>query len=204
MNKEELKDIIQLEESENEPLNGDLITHELFNRCPRGINWEIKSTDSEDPGHNHTSDSVNLSYGCMNLKNPASFDVTLTNQNTDYELDGTTAWNSENLNGTTFTDPYLTVLKGGKYLVSWNLGASINAANQEIEFCVLVDQTTPQNQATTHVKLVVATDLVAISATGIVTLLANQKVSLCARNLTSAGKVLSINHGNLILIKIAS
>lgn len=41
-----------------ETLSQDIINHEIYNDTERGLNWDVKSTDSIDPGHQHTSASV--------------------------------------------------------------------------------------------------------------------------------------------------
>ena len=36
-----------------EPLNEDVIRHELFDATERGINWAVTSPESINPGHLH-------------------------------------------------------------------------------------------------------------------------------------------------------
>lgn len=141
-------------------------------------------------------------YAVQYLTNPASFDVTLTNQNQYYELDGTTPWSVGPLNLCTTTDPYITVTLAGTYKIDWTLSFTVNANNQSIEFGIMLDQTTVQTLGTAHVDDAATGQLQEAAGTALITLTAGQKVSLATQNITSAGKIISINHGNLTIVQI--
>ena len=145
-----------------------------------------------------------LVHGGYYVNNPANFTTTLTSQNTYYELNGTTAWTASPLNLCTVTDPYVTVTKAGVYKIDYSISASLDAANQEIEAGIMLDQTTVQAMGSAHEKFLIAGDLANLSGTSFITLTANQKVSLAVQNITSAGKVITINHANLTITQVGS
>jgi len=149
-----------------------------------------------------TTSGSGLVYGGQYLNNPADFAVALTLQNTYYELNGTTAWTASPLNLCTATDPYITVTKAGVYLINWSVAFTTDANAQEIEFGIMLDQTTMVSMGSSHEKGATAGDLLPVSGCALVTLTANQKVSLAAQNVTSAGKTLTIGHANLTIVQV--
>ncbi len=130
--------------------------------------------------------------------------TTLVNSGTFYELDGATAWTAGHLNGCTFTDPGITVLKAGMYEVVWSLSTDFSASpgsKQEIEYAIMVDGVV-QDEGQAHRTLQNSTDTGNACGVGSVDLAANQVVSLAAKNETSSGKILHVAHGNMSVKQI--
>ena len=130
--------------------------------------------------------------------------VTLTDQNTWYELDGTQAWTGGQENLCTFTDPEIDVTKAGRYEIIWTLSTDFSAtpgAAQQIEYGIMINGTI-QNPGQAHRTLANSTDTGHCSGVAILDLAAGDDVSLGARNTTSAGKILHIEHGNLSVKQI--
>jgi hypothetical protein len=125
--------------------------------------------------------------------------VTLTDQNTWYELDGATAWTTGQVHNTTFTDPAITVLEPGMYEVIWTLSTDFSAspgASQQIEYGIMIGGSI-QNEGRAHRTLANSTDTGHCSGVAILDLADNAVISLAARNITSAGKILHVEHGNM-------
>lgn len=141
-----------------------------------------------------------LAYGGMYSNGVIS--VTLTVQNTWYEIDGATAWITGVLEECTFTDPYIQVGNDGTYLVNWNLSLSIGTANQGIGGGIMVDQTTIQNPGQARTYFLNANRNLDMGGTAQIALTANQKISLACRNITSAAKVISVQKGNLTIYRM--
>ena len=130
--------------------------------------------------------------------------TTLTTQNTWYELNGATAWTTGQLNNCTFTDPAITVLEPGMYEVIWTLSTDFSAipgASQQIEYGIMVGGTI-QNEGQAHRTLANSTDTGHCSGVAILDLADNAVISLGARNTTSAGKILHVEHGNMTVKQI--
>jgi len=52
----------------------------------------------------------------------------------------------------TFTDPYIVVTKAGTYKIAYNVSFTTSANAQEIEFGIMLDQTTVQAMGSSHTK----------------------------------------------------
>jgi hypothetical protein len=142
-------------------------------------------------------DSTGIPYGHMYTNTTIA--VTLTDQNTWYEIDGTQAWTTGLTNLCTFTDPEISVDKAGVYEITWTLSTDFSAspgAAQEIEYGIMVNGTI-QNEGQAHRTLANSTDTGHCSGVAILDLAADDDVSLAARNVSSAGKILHVEHGNM-------
>jgi hypothetical protein len=149
-----------------------------------------------------SGDGAGLVYGHMYTNSTIA--VTLTDQSTWYELDGATAWTTGLLNGCSFTDPAITVLEPGKYEIIWSLSTNFSAspgAIQEIEYGIMVGGSI-QNEGQAHRTLANSTDTGNCAGVAILDLADNAVISLAAKNETSAGKILHVEHGNMTVKQI--
>jgi hypothetical protein len=141
-------------------------------------------------------------YGSM--YNNSTIAVTLTDANTWYEVDGATAWTTGELNGTTFTDPGITVLTAGKYEISWGMSVDFSAtpgASQQVEGGIMIDGAI-QNPGRAHRTVANSVDTGHFSGFAILDLSANAVISLALNNNSSAAKIIHCEHGNLIVKQI--
>ncbi len=130
--------------------------------------------------------------------------VTLTDVNTWYEVDGANPWTVGLLNLATFTDPGITVLVAGKYEIMWDVSTDFSTtpgSKQEMEGGIMIDGVI-QQAGMAHRTLANSTDTGNFTGMAIMTLAANQVVSLALRNVTSSGKIIHVEHGNLLLKQI--
>lgn len=141
-----------------------------------------------------------LPYGSMYTVDAIS--VTMTDQNTWYEVDEAQAWTTGLLNLCTFTDPYLTVTKAGTYLITWTLSGACDAPDQHIEAGIIIDQTTVQDQGQSHNQVKFADREITYAGSAIITLTANQKISLAVRNITSGADIFTAHVGSLKVVMI--
>ncbi len=175
------------------------ITYLTYTATGQNAGWTLHA----DNGFEHTGDfyftgtGSGFLYGHMYTN--ATIATTLTNQNTWYELDGATAWTAGLLNNCTFTDPGITVLKAGVYEVTWSLSTDFSAspgAKQNIEYGVMINGAI-QNEGQASRTLQNSTDTGNACGLATLDLAANAVISLGARNITSAGKILHVEHGNM-------
>ena len=146
--------------------------------------------------------AAGMNFGHMYTN--ATIAVTLTDQNTWYEIDGATAWTTGLLKNITFSDPAITVLEPGMFLVIWGLSTDFSAnpgAKQDIEYGIMIGGSI-QNEGQAHRTLANSTDTGHSSGFAILDLADNAVVSLGAKNVTSAGKTLHVEHGNMVVIQI--
>ena len=130
--------------------------------------------------------------------------ISLTDQDTWYEADGTNPWTAGELYLSTFTDPGITVLVGGKYEIMWDVSTDFSStpgSKQEVEGGIMIDGVI-QMAGMAHRTLANSTDTGNFTGMAIMALTANQIVSLALRNVTSGGKTLHVEHGNLLLKQI--
>ena len=130
--------------------------------------------------------------------------TTLTDQNTWYELDGATAWTTGQVHKCTFSDPAITVLEPGMYEISWSLSTDFSASpgsKQEIEYGVMVGGAI-QNEGRATRTLANSTDTGNACGVAVLDLPDNSIISLAARNVTSAGKILHVERGNMVVKQI--
>jgi len=138
-----------------------------------------------------------MAYGGM-YQNATSFTVTLTTQNTWYELDhATTNISAGELNFVTFPDDhYLLVANAGVYKVDWSCTVQVSVANQGLEFGVMVNGTI-QSPGQARMMMLNATRNLNISGTAFLDLSANDQISLGARNITSGARVITVSFLNV-------
>ena len=108
-------------------------------------------------------------------------------------------------NGCTFQNTYeIKVLYAGLYAVNWSLSLSINAVNQNVEGEVLAGAagTTAQTNTGNASYTTLNGFIFAVAGSGLITCAVNDLVRLGVKNETSAGKVITMNHATLTLIKI--
>lgn len=141
-----------------------------------------------------------MAYGAMYTNSTIA--VTLTVQNTWYEIDAAQVWTTGELYLCTFADPKITVTRAGKYLINWAMSCNIGTANQGIMGGIMRDSTTVLNQGRSRMYFLNSSRNLIMSSTAIIPLTANQTVSLAARNITSGARVLNVIIGNLTLVKI--
>ncbi len=113
----------------------------------------------------------------------------------------------------TFADPEITVTNAGTYLISYTLSAHIDAANQEVEFGIMIDSNATdgpahgaagvQNEGRSHVKFLVAGDKKHVSGVAFIQLAASKTVSIGAMNETSAADDVTVAHGKLTVTQVA-
>lgn len=148
-------------------------------------------------------EGTGLVFGHMYTNNQP-IAVTLTDQNTWYELNGAAAWTTGELNNTTFTDPAITVLEPGRYEVIWTLSTDFSStpgASQQIEYGIMIGGSI-QNEGQAHRTLANSTDTGHCSGVAILDLADNAVISLGARNVSSAGKTIHVEHGNMTVKQI--
>ncbi len=134
----------------------------------------------------------------------ATIATTLTTQNIWYALDGDTAWTTGQVHNCTFTDPAITVLEPGMYEISWSLSTDFSAtpgSKQNIEYGIMIGGAI-QNEGRALRTLANSTDTGNACGMAILDLADNAVVSLGARNLTSGGKVLHVEEGNMTVKQI--
>jgi len=126
----------------------------------------------------------------------------LTDSDIWYQLEGEsggTIWTEGLLNLCTYADSAITVTLAGVYEVSWSLSTGFSAtpgATQQIEYAIMVDGVeVAQGQA--NRTLANSTDTGACSGVALLDLPADSVISLAARNTSSSGKTLHVEHGNM-------
>lgn len=141
-----------------------------------------------------------IAYGEMYATN-ISQTITVSASNTAYEITG-------GLTGgvvlrTTFGGShYLQVTDAGKYKVSWSLTIDTATVGDEIEGGIMINGTA-QSNATSHSSVSASSEGEAIAATGIITLAANDQVSLFVRNHTGARNIV-MEHGSLVIERLTA
>lgn len=152
-----------------------------------------------------TGSGSGLFYGNMD-QDDTSFNVTLTTQNVWVELDAaTTNIVAGPLNDVTFDgDHYLKVNTAGTYMIVYSLVSQINSiagGNQHIEFQVFLNSGV-SGKGSSHVTYVASVRDLPAGSTTILSLDANDEISIGARNTISGGKVITIDHVEMSILKI--
>lgn len=144
-----------------------------------------------------------LLYGNMDQENATSFTVTLTNQNDWYELDhATTGIVAGELNDVTFDgDHYLEVNTAGMYFVTYSLVCSINDTNQHIEFQILKNGNVT-GKGESHTTFIASSRDLSCGSNTILDLAVDDEISIAARNVTVAGKIITIDHLEMTIFLI--
>lgn len=145
-----------------------------------------------------------LIFGSM-YTNDLPIAVTLTDQSTWYELmDASNPWTAGLVSRCTFSDPGITIVEPGRYIIIWGLSTDFSAtpgSKQEIEYGIMIDGAI-QSPGRAHRTLSNSTDTGHASGFAILDVAVDEIVSLAAMNESSAGKVLHVEHGNMIIIHI--
>jgi hypothetical protein len=131
----------------------------------------------------------------------------MTTTSTPVEVDAaTTNIAATELNLVTFPgDHYLQVDKAGKYLCSYSFTGEIDSVAggaQHVESGFMIDGVAVANRAIGHATFTALAQEDRLNGTTILTLTANQQVSLYIENTTSDGKVLTIDHLNIVVTQI--
>jgi len=130
-----------------------------------------------------------------------SITVTVATSSTWYEVDANTPdFTTGELNLVTFTDHYLTVLKAGRYKIDFHVSASTSIKDQEISVTCGVNGTASET-AHSHSIVVKANGASEMGGTTILSLAANDQVSLFTQNESAANDV-TISHANLTLVQV--
>lgn len=137
-------------------------------------------------------------YGEMYATN-ISQTVTVGATNTAYELTGGLTGGTV-LRVTFGGSHYLQVTDAGKYKFHWSLTIDTTTAGDEIEGGIMVNGTA-QGNGTSHSAVSVASEGEAVASCGIVTLAANDQVSLFVRNHTGARDIV-VEHAALVIEKL--
>lgn len=95
---------------------------------------------------------------------------------------------------------YLQVTDAGKYRIDWSMTIDSTSANDELEGGFMVNGTA-QGNATSHSSVSASSEGEALAASGIVTLAANDQVSLCVRNMTAIRDI-TVEHASLVIEKL--
>lgn len=145
-----------------------------------------------------------IPFGSMYTNN-VPIATTLTTQNTWYELtDGANPWTQGVLHMCTFSTPRITVVNAGHYRVCWAISSDFSAspgAAQQIEYGIMVGGSI-QSPGQAHRTLANSTDTGNCAGMAILDLAASAALSLGARNVTSSGKILHTEHGNLTVEQV--
>jgi hypothetical protein len=110
-------------------------------------------------------------------------------------------------NGCTFQNSCeIKILTAGVYQVNWSMSISVNASDQTIEGIVMAGAagTTAQVQTGNAARAKENGVVYSVSGTGLITCAVNDLIRLGVENETSAGKVITTNHANLVVKQIGS
>lgn len=106
------------------------------------------------------------------------------------------------LRGVTFQNSHeLLVLSAGVYMVSWSLTIEIDSTNQLIEGCITVNNVEKDNTANAQF-FKTANEKQSLSSFGIITIVSGDVVRLTLENETSSGKTATVNHANVVIVRI--
>ena len=152
-----------------------------------------------------TGDSSGLFYGNMD-QSSGTFDVTLADQNTWYELDAaTTNIVAGPLNDVSFDgDHYLEINTAGVYKIDYSLIPMIDSVaqgDQHIEFQIFKNGSVT-GKGETHVTFKNILRELPVASNTILDLAVDDEISVGARNTSSAGKVVTIDHLEMSLFML--
>lgn len=138
-------------------------------------------------------------YGSM--YNNSDTTITVGSSNTWYEV--TTGMSTGTLSGISFDGShYLQVSVAGNYKVDYSMALETASSNQEIAGAVTINGTA-QEETHGHATIVSANKSVNISGTGILSLAANDQISLSVENHDSASNII-MTHANLTLLRLSN
>ena len=142
-------------------------------------------------------DGTGLFYGNMD-QDGGTFDVTLTDANTLYELDAATTNISPGpLNDISFPgDHFLKINTAGVYMIVWSLVTQINSVaggDQHLEFEILINGSAT-NKGESHITLKNVVRELPCGSVTLLDLAVNDEISIGVTNTSSAGKIVTIDH----------
>lgn len=144
-----------------------------------------------------------LPYGNMYI--PASGITVIVSDNNPNEIDDASSpsWTEGQTNNTTFSDHNIAVGKAGRYLISWDLSASLSTvpAPTEIHDGIMINGTAIRNDGEGHTTVQGANVVLSVSGHTIQNLSANDEVSLWLENATNTNNI-DVEHGNLTITLI--
>jgi len=159
----------------------------------------------EDDGDTFwVGDGTGVPYGAMYQTGGSTFTTTLTDQSTWYELDAaTTNMNADELNMVTFPDDhYMEVAKAGRYTILYTASIEINSVAggaQHIELGIMINGTeVVPGPGVSHWSFAAISTESAYSGIALLDLNADDEISIGAVNDSSAGKILTVDHLNVI------
>lgn len=141
-----------------------------------------------------------IHYGSM-YGNEISESVTVSATDTYYDVDGSLSDGGSTAAFTFQSSMQLRCDIPGTYLVNWSMGIQAAAAAQDLSGGVGVDGAVKVNTIQHAYKATAAADC-ALSGTGIITLAANEVVTLMVANHTAVNNI-TVEHATLTLIKVA-
>ena len=151
--------------------------------------------------------TAGLPFGECHQADAQTFNVTLADSNTWYEVDaGTTNITATELNLVTFPDDhYLLCLTEGKYLVTYSMTAEIDSVaggDQHIESGIMVNGSIQADKGIGHEQYAATNKQRNLQGHSIVDVPANGQISLAVQNTTSDGKTLTIDHLNITITQL--
>ena len=121
-------------------------------------------------------------------------------QNTYTNVTGNTAMS---LSGMTFSDPSLTLTHAGKYLVNWSISGKLDSGTNDNIEGVVFQGATEALQTSAHMHVANANDIVSMGGSGILTVTANDTVSLRLKN-ESSNNDFKVDHLNLTITRLTA
>ena len=151
-------------------------------------------------------DETGIPYGSMYQTGGGTFTTTLTDQSTWYELDAAvTNINAGELNLVTFPDDhYLRVSKAGRFTIQYTASVEINSVAggaQHVELGIMVNGT-EQGPGRSHWSFEATSTENDYGGIAILDLAINDEISIGAINDTSAAKILTVDHLNIVVTMV--
>jgi len=138
-----------------------------------------------------------------NMYSNTSTTITVASSGTWYEVDtGATDFTAGQLTGVTHSDHYLVVPVAGKYVISARGSAKSGAAGDEMAISVMVNGTA-QESCHGHTTAGSATTTENLGCETILSLAANDQISLAVQNHTAARNI-TLGHMSLVLHHVAA
>ena len=119
--------------------------------------------------------------------------------NSANELGGTDDWVVTDKNTIDYSDGVFTIIRSGRYLITWSASFYTATNNQEFEVGLLLNGS--QTYGWSQRKIGTASDIGSMGASTILDLKSGERISLGVQNITATANFF-INHGNLTLNRI--
>lgn len=162
------------------------------------LHYHSTDRDSDNFTGTEWSALTTPAYGEMYATNITET-VTVSATNTAYEITG--GFTVGSLLRTTFgSDHYIAVDNAGTYKVTWSLTIDTTGGGDQVEGGVMINGTA-QSNATSHSSISAVSAGECIAATGILTLAANDQVSLFVRNHTGVRDI-HMQHASFVIEKL--